>query len=245
MCFLYYCSSFANVTDNVVINLIRFQGFIRLPRLFYATHKDSVPQYVTIEDKFGNKFNGEIWDLGPDDMVIMTNVRKIFNIYTYRFFAIVRLTYISKGRFKLFVPDNTNYFRTHRTIPGLLPYNYKGPDMSGKFDSVGMYEYEGCIRRRRWEEIRAREEGPTSDESFDSDDYDSDNGSSTGIHYIYSSSSTEGEFSIYWNIIICQPFNVVYLYFISVEEFNWMHLFLNFPQIGGSCLVMILHFYGG
>lgn len=172
--------------------MVPFLQFIRVPDLFYETHKERLPKYVTIEDNFGNIFPGETWIISSEYVVIETTVRNFFKIYTYRFFAIVRLTYLSNGRFKLFVPDNTYYFRDHSPIPGLLPFNYKGPDIWGKFDSVGMYEYDGFVRNNRCTRISRKkaieeeeeeayrkhleelfeeesEEAERSDDSFDSE----------------------------------------------------------------------------
>lgn len=139
-----------------------------------------------MEDKFRNNFDGEIVISWNESVFIDTDTRKIIWLYTYRRFAIVKLTYKSKGRFELFVPDSTRYWDTHDT-PELLPFEGRIVHHS-EFDSVGMYK----AHRRGEKKESGKKRWCSSNANKDEKEYESEceNDSQTEYDLTDSDSST-------------------------------------------------------
>lgn len=77
---------------------------------FYQKYSKTFPSKVTLEDKFGSTFDWKIVSDESGREFIVTNTVGVYRLYSYKKYAIARLTYMSKGKFKLFVPDSSDYF---------------------------------------------------------------------------------------------------------------------------------------
>lgn len=110
-----------------------------------------MPRKVVLKDKLGHNFNGELYADEWGKPIIVINGENIIGTYTYRRFAIVRLTYKAKGNFLMFVPESTHYFLFHPPIPGLLNYEVDtiNHDHQFEFDSIGMYDSNAARNKKR------------------------------------------------------------------------------------------------
>lgn len=81
-----------------------------IPKGFYDKYSSKLPSKLTIANKFGDTILARIKIDDSGRPYMLTNSEFVCTLYGYKDQAFGRLTYLSRGNFKLFVPVSSHYF---------------------------------------------------------------------------------------------------------------------------------------
>lgn len=111
---------------------------LRLPTSFYARYGHCLPLKISVENKFGTRYPGQIYIDNQGKPFIHTETFEICRLYQIEQSMLVRLSYRSRGRFIIFVPPSSNYFDD---------YVYIETDTEGDSDEDYEMEHPRLINR--------------------------------------------------------------------------------------------------
>lgn len=113
---------------------------MKIPREFYDEYAKLLPLKIMLKDKIGHEFYGHVYVAeNTPGVYVCIDAKKILRIYAYLEFAIVKLSYTSRGKFNMFVPDSTSYFDKPNERFDKLPFEYDGTLNPFWHDYVGNY----------------------------------------------------------------------------------------------------------